>query len=126
MIRTLQVTRSDIEWITVSSRRPCPVCGNDHQCQVQSEGEFAACAQRPSDWPMVSGAWLHRLEQTAESLPAPSPINWRSPDSDRGESRHSETRITAAGIASLGKKTGSDLPRGEAHHVHKRALSNAS
>jgi hypothetical protein len=80
MIRSRRhFTSTDIEWITVSGRRPCPVCGGSLQCQVQAEGAFAACNIRPSDWPMTSGAWLHRIE-----LPAPSLLEWELPERESG------------------------------------------
>lgn len=80
MIRSRRhFTSTDIEWITVSGRRPCPVCGGSLQCQVQADGAFAACNTRPSDWPMTSGAWLHRVE-----LPAPSLLEWELPERESG------------------------------------------
>jgi hypothetical protein len=53
---------ADLEWINVSVRRRCPICGGAAGCKMHAEGSFAACGKQPSDWPMTSGAWLHRLE----------------------------------------------------------------
>jgi hypothetical protein len=52
---------ADLEWINVSVWRRCPICGGDAGCKTHAEGNFAACGKRPSDWPMTSGAWLHRV-----------------------------------------------------------------
>src|SRR5690606_24927518 len=77
MIRSNRHAQStDIEWITVSARRVCPICGGSLTCQIQSGGAFAACSKNPSDWPMTSGAWLHRV-----ALPPPSILTREPRDS---------------------------------------------
>jgi hypothetical protein len=91
------VTSTDIEWITVSGRRPCPVCGGSLQCQVQAEGAFAACNTRPSDWPMTSGAWLHRVE-----LPAPSLLEWELPERESGVNEVGARTAAVHGSHTLG------------------------
>lgn len=61
MNRVHQALSADVEWISVSVGRRCPVCGGSTGCKTYAEGPFAACGQEPSDWPMTSGAWLHRV-----------------------------------------------------------------
>jgi hypothetical protein len=50
-----------VEWTSVSSKRPCPVCGSSSSCLVQA-GSFACCSKHQSEWPLTTGAWLHRIE----------------------------------------------------------------
>jgi hypothetical protein len=54
----------DAEWKLVSEKNPCPICKSAADCHRDLEGAFACCARRPSDWPLTSGAWLHRVERT--------------------------------------------------------------
>lgn len=68
----------ETEWLLVSERNRCPICSASESCHRDLEGAFACCARRTSDWPLTSGAWLHRVE-SVEGLPlGPS----RSPLSD--------------------------------------------
>jgi hypothetical protein len=53
------------EWLVVSSGHPCPVCGAEDECRISDDREFLCCAQRPSDWPLVTGGWLHRVSAHA-------------------------------------------------------------
>jgi hypothetical protein len=53
----------DAEWKLVSEKNPCPICKSADGCHRDREGAFACCARRPSDWPLTSGAWLHRVER---------------------------------------------------------------
>jgi len=53
----------DLQWINVSVARRCPICDGSAGCKINAQGHFAACGTQPSDWPMTSGAWLHRLGQ---------------------------------------------------------------
>ena len=53
-----------VEWTSVSSKRPCPVCGSSSSCLVHGARSFACCAKHQSEWPLTTGAWLHRLEST--------------------------------------------------------------
>ena len=50
------------EWVEVSSAEPCSMCGRTSRCAVQEDGEFGRCFEVVSDWPVVTGGWLHRLE----------------------------------------------------------------
>lgn len=60
-----QQMSADAVWRGVSSRKPCPVCGGSEGCFIHEEDVFASCAERPSDWPLTNGTWLHRLAQAA-------------------------------------------------------------
>jgi hypothetical protein len=51
------------EWKLVSEKHPCPICKFADGCHRDLEGAFACCGRRPSDWPLTSGAWLHRVER---------------------------------------------------------------
>jgi hypothetical protein len=53
-------------WQAVSVRHPCPVCGSARGCQVQDNPGYACCENRPSDWPLTNGAWLHRTDVSGE------------------------------------------------------------
>lgn len=52
----------DAEWKLVSEIHPCLICNAADGCHRDLEGAFACCARQPSDWPLTSGAWLHRVE----------------------------------------------------------------
>lgn len=58
------------EWTTVSTKRPCPVCGSNSACLVHGERAFACCAKNPSEWPLTTGAWLHRLHSGLQASEA--------------------------------------------------------
>jgi len=70
MARISAYAAHDWEWLVVSSRRPCSVCGGADTCHRASEGGFARCVRRPSDWPIVGGGWVHRLTPEARPLGA--------------------------------------------------------
>lgn len=53
----------DAEWKLVSEGHPCPICNAADGCHRDLEGAFACCARLPSDWPLTTGAWLHRVER---------------------------------------------------------------
>jgi hypothetical protein len=61
MTRVFQTNPIDTEWRNVSERSPCPICGACEACRTHPDGHFACCAQKPSEWPMTNGAWLHRI-----------------------------------------------------------------
>lgn len=58
----------EAEWKLVSDRHPCPICRAADGCHRDLEGSFACCARRPSDWPLTSGAWLHRVERAEHGV----------------------------------------------------------
>jgi hypothetical protein len=51
----------EAEWKLVSEKNPCPICNSSSSCHRDLEGTFACCERHPSDWPLTSGAWLHRV-----------------------------------------------------------------
>jgi hypothetical protein len=53
----------EVEWFVASPSRPCPVCQAISGCCIRADGEFACCMRTVCDWPVVTGGWLHRLEQ---------------------------------------------------------------
>jgi hypothetical protein len=53
---------TEADWVSVSGSHPCPVCGADEGCRFHSQEPFASCTSRPSEWPLTSGDWLHRVE----------------------------------------------------------------
>jgi hypothetical protein len=61
MTRIPQRLPAELEWINVSVWRRCPICGGAAGCKTHADGDFAACGKQPSDWPLTSGAWLHRV-----------------------------------------------------------------
>lgn len=56
----------EAEWKLVSEKSPCPICNSPSSCHRDLEGTFACCERHPSDWPLTSGAWLHRIENRVE------------------------------------------------------------
>jgi hypothetical protein len=65
MTRVHPGAHAELDWINVSAGRRCPICGGSAGCKMHAEGHFAACGHEPSDWPLTSGAWLHRLDAPA-------------------------------------------------------------
>lgn len=61
MRRAQRASTTECEWILVSERHPCPMCGAIDGCLRASDAAFACCAHRPSDWRLTNGSWLHRL-----------------------------------------------------------------
>jgi hypothetical protein len=51
-------------WIDVSLGEPCSVCGGSSECMVLESYDFARCTRTVSEWPVLDGGWLHRLEAT--------------------------------------------------------------
>ena len=62
MLRHAPHSPADGEWIFVTEKRPCRICGACEGCRNGYEGQFAACLHRRSQWPLAPGGWLHRLE----------------------------------------------------------------
>jgi hypothetical protein len=50
-----------IEWLAVSTRQPCRVCGAVRSCRFQPSSNLVCCVNTESDWPLTNGAWLHRV-----------------------------------------------------------------
>jgi hypothetical protein len=58
----------DGDWNRVTGTTPCPICGGDADCRTHSDEAFACCVQRPSEWRLNNGGWLHRVAVTAEKF----------------------------------------------------------
>ena len=52
----------ELQWIEVSLAEPCPICDACSDCTRLQTGEFAHCTRTVSEWPVLDGGWLHRLE----------------------------------------------------------------
>ena len=57
------------EWVRVSKRNPCPVCGKKDWCLVARDGSAAICARIESQKRCGEAGWLHQL--TDDALPRP-------------------------------------------------------
>lgn len=62
MLRRKVVSGVEVEWTLVSVKRPCMVCGGHNSCRRGFAGEFACCTQIHSEWPLMAGGWVHRLD----------------------------------------------------------------
>ncbi len=51
------------EWVRVSRRSPCPVCGHMDWCGVSSDGAVVHCMRVESAAPCLSGGWFHFLKE---------------------------------------------------------------
>jgi hypothetical protein len=60
--RTSDTTTPDAEWTFVTATNPCQICGACEGCRSGFEGQFACCMHQCSQWPLLPGGWLHRLE----------------------------------------------------------------
>lgn len=58
----------ECEWSTVSARRPCSICAGIDACHRETDGAFARCTRSPSDWPIVGGGWLHRIQSEVSEI----------------------------------------------------------
>jgi hypothetical protein len=65
MRRAQRASTTECEWILVTERHPCPMCGAVAGCLRASDAAFASCTRRPSDWRLTNGSWLHRLATLA-------------------------------------------------------------
>ena len=62
MLRRKVVSGIEVEWTLVSAKLPCTTCGGQHGCRRGFAGEFACCTQVHSEWPLMAGGWVHRLD----------------------------------------------------------------
>jgi hypothetical protein len=53
----------DGDWDRVTGSAPCPICGGGADCRTHSNEAFACCVQRPSEWRLNNGGWLHRIDR---------------------------------------------------------------
>jgi hypothetical protein len=64
MNRQLRASPVETDWRYVSEKNPCPICGAEAGCRTLVDDDFACCERTPSEWPLTTGAWLHRIEGT--------------------------------------------------------------
>jgi len=62
MLAATRTNTQEIEWSSVSARKPCVICNATAGCHSNSDGAFVSCARTQSDWPLTTGAWLHDVE----------------------------------------------------------------
>jgi hypothetical protein len=85
MRKAVHALVTEAEWERVSSERPCPVCGANRGCSTHSN-TFVSCERILSQWPLTTGAWLHRVApketntaSSAATRPALPPDAARAP-----------------------------------------------
>jgi hypothetical protein len=61
MRRNAHGLTTEADWESVSRECPCPICGACRGCSTHSQ-VFVSCERISSQWPLTTGAWLHRLE----------------------------------------------------------------
>ena len=64
MWRQARSSTVEREWLAVSRGQPCPICGAQTGCSVAPDEEFVCCMSSPSEWPVITGGWLHRTPAT--------------------------------------------------------------
>lgn len=76
------------EWIRVSVKSPCPVCGKPDYCTRSADGAVVHCMRAESDRSAKgdSGGWIHRM---TEPLPPEKPVE--------------KKRLTIAEVTALAK-----------------------
>jgi hypothetical protein len=62
MSRSSVAFQDQLLWVEVSLAQPCRVCGAISVCTILESGEFAHCSVTVSEWPVLDGGWLHRLD----------------------------------------------------------------
>jgi len=55
------MTGAVAQWIRVSKRKPCPICGKGDWCGVSADGEVAHCMRVESSRQTSAGGWIHRI-----------------------------------------------------------------
>ena len=48
-------------WDECSAAEPCPKCGKASGCSILENREFVRCLNAVSQWPVLTGGWLHAL-----------------------------------------------------------------
>ncbi len=71
-------TSEEFDWESANSVRPCPVCGADCGCRVHADEGFVCCTHVRSEWPLTTGAWLHR-EPSPRGRDAPDEVTSSAP-----------------------------------------------
>lgn len=54
------------EWVKTSKAHTCQVCGRPSWCTFTRDGAVAKCMRVPSDKPVASGGYIHKLADTDE------------------------------------------------------------
>ena len=65
---------SRADWLRVSCRRLCPICGKRDWCMTSADGSAAICARVESDRRAGEAGYLHRLSD----LTGPHPLWMRT------------------------------------------------
>jgi hypothetical protein len=71
MRRNAHGLTTEADWESVTQARPCPICGASRGCSTHSQ-VFVSCERISSQWPLTTGAWLHRLEVAPAAKAAPT------------------------------------------------------
>jgi hypothetical protein len=66
MARYGRAVVDEAEWIDVCPAQPCAVCGGLDGCRSMRSDDFAWCQVHASEWPLVVGGWLHRIDARVE------------------------------------------------------------
>jgi hypothetical protein len=75
------MNHADPEWTPASAKRPCVICSAHDGCQMRSDDDFACCKRVSSEWPLVTGGWVHRVARRshARTVEAREPAPRRAP-----------------------------------------------
>jgi hypothetical protein len=60
-------------WTEVSRDDPCPLCNATAGCSILENREFVRCLNVVSQWPVLTGGWLHPLPAPVLDEPALGP-----------------------------------------------------
>jgi hypothetical protein len=60
-------TAENPAWDECGRDEPCPQCGATGGCSILENREFVRCLTVVSQWPVLTGGWLH-------ALPTPVPL----------------------------------------------------
>ena len=60
---TVTLEQLQLHWLEVSPAQPCRICGAASECTILESREFARCSKAVSEWPVLDGGWLHRLDE---------------------------------------------------------------
>lgn len=61
------------QWIRVSTKEPCPICGKPDFCGVSADRTVAVCMRTQSDRETKNGGWLHRIRDRPPMPTRPLP-----------------------------------------------------
>ena len=77
MVRIGPPVNTAAEWIDATPHHPCPICYGVEGCSTLRDAGYARCVEWPSEWPLVAGGWLHRIE-----IPRRHPVSGPSPGAE--------------------------------------------